>query len=80
VDIEAWLAELGLERYAQAFRENEIDARSLPHLTGDDLRELGVTAIGHRRFLLQAIAALRWLTNRPSQDRASRKPRPSGGS
>jgi class 3 adenylate cyclase/predicted ATPase len=58
VDIDAWLAELGLERYARAFRENEINARSLPHLTGDDLNDLGVTAIGHRRLLLQAIAAL----------------------
>src|SRR5262245_24935820 len=58
VDIEAWWADRGLQRYAQAFRENEIDARSLPYLTGDDLKELGVTAIGHRRLLLQAIAAL----------------------
>jgi class 3 adenylate cyclase len=58
VDIEGWLRELGLERYAHAFCANAIDARSLPHLTGDDLRELGVTAIGHRRLLLQAIADL----------------------
>ena len=46
MDIEAWLSELGLAHYAQAFRDNDIDARSLPHLTGDDLKELGVTAIG----------------------------------
>ena len=41
VDIEAWLRELGLERYARAFGENAIDARSLPHLTGDDSRSWG---------------------------------------
>jgi SAM domain (Sterile alpha motif) len=37
VDIAAWLRELGLERYAQAFLENEIDAEILPKLTADDL-------------------------------------------
>jgi SAM domain (Sterile alpha motif) len=58
VDIAAWLRELGLERYERAFQDNEVDARSLPHLTADDLKEVGVTAIGHRRLLLQAIAAL----------------------
>jgi len=59
LDIAAWLRELGLERYEQAFRQNEIDARSLPYLTGEDVKELGITAIGHRRLLLEAIAALR---------------------
>jgi class 3 adenylate cyclase len=59
VDIAAWLQGLGLERYVQAFQDNEIDARSLPHLTADDLKELGVTAIGHRRLLLEAIADLK---------------------
>jgi len=47
-----WLRGLGLERYEQAFRENEIDLRVLPELTADDLKELGVAAIGHRRLLL----------------------------
>jgi class 3 adenylate cyclase len=58
VDIEAWLRELGLERYEEAFRENEIDAKILPKLTADDLKDLGVTTVGHRRKLLEAIAAL----------------------
>ena len=53
-----WLRGLGLERYEQAFRENEIDLRVLPELTADDLKELGVAAIGHRRILLKAIAGL----------------------
>jgi hypothetical protein len=52
VDIAAWLRGLGLERYEEAFRENEIDAEVLLRLTADDLTSLGVTAIGHRRKLL----------------------------
>src|SRR5215813_11247250 len=58
MDIGGWLRGLGLERYEQAFRENEIDLRVLPKLTADDLKELGVAAIGHRRLLIDAIAAL----------------------
>ena len=58
MDIAAWLRELGLERYEQAFRENEIDAEILPKLTADDLKDIGVTTVGHRRKLLEAIAAL----------------------
>ena len=49
---------LGLERYEQAFRENEIDEEVLPGLTADDLKDLGVALVGHRRRLLDAIAAL----------------------
>jgi len=58
MDIEAWLEGLGLERYVPAFRDNEIDWEVLPKLTSEDLREIGVAAIGHRRKLLDAIATL----------------------
>ncbi len=58
MDIAAWLQDLGLERYAPAFRDNEIDERVLPSLTAEDLKDLGVTLVGHRRLLLDAIAAL----------------------
>jgi class 3 adenylate cyclase/predicted ATPase len=58
VDILAWLRELGLERYEQAFRENEITPEILPELTADDLKDIGVAIVGHRRKLLEAIAAL----------------------
>ena len=57
-DIAAWLQDLGLERYVPTFRDNEIDWEVLPKLTSEDLREIGVAAIGHRRKLLDAIAAL----------------------
>ena len=59
MDIAAWLRSLGLEQYERAFRENEIDADVLPGLTGEDLKDLGVTVVGHRRKLLMAAAALR---------------------
>ena len=58
MDFGGWLRALGLERYERVFRENEIDERVLPELTADDLKELGVAAIGHRRLLLKAIADL----------------------
>jgi class 3 adenylate cyclase len=58
MDVAAWLQGLGLQRYGPAFRDNEIDWEVLPKLTSEDLREIGVAAIGHRRRLLDAIAAL----------------------
>src|SRR5215471_20763601 len=58
MDIAAWLQSLGLERYEQAFRDNEIDWALLPKLTADDLKDLGVTLVGHRRKLLEAVAEL----------------------
>jgi class 3 adenylate cyclase len=58
MDIAAWLRELGLERYEQAFRDNDIDARILQTLSADDLRELCVASLGHRKTLLDAIVQL----------------------
>jgi class 3 adenylate cyclase/predicted ATPase len=58
MDVAEWLRGLGLEQYMPAFRANDIDGEVLRQLTADDLRELGVTSIGHRRRLLDAIAAL----------------------
>jgi hypothetical protein len=59
MDIGGWLRSLGLGQYEAAFRENEITEKVLPSLTAEDLKELGVNALGHRRVLLDAIAALR---------------------
>jgi class 3 adenylate cyclase len=58
MDVAEWLRELGLEEYALAFRDNNIDGEVLRRLTAEDLRDLGVASIGHRRRLLDAIAAL----------------------
>jgi class 3 adenylate cyclase len=59
MDVVVWLRSLGLGKYEAAFRENEIDERVLPNLTQEDLKEIGVGPVGHRRILLEAIAALR---------------------
>ena len=59
MDVVVWLRSLGLGQYESVFRENEIDETVLPSLTAEDLKELGVAALGHRRKLLDAIAVLR---------------------
>ena len=59
MDIGEWLRTLGLERYEGAFRENEINEKVLPKLTAEDLKDMGVSIVGHRRALLDAITALR---------------------
>jgi class 3 adenylate cyclase/predicted ATPase len=59
MDVVVWLRSLGLGKYEAAFRENEIDETVLASLTHETLKELGVTAVGHRLKLLDAIAALR---------------------
>ena len=58
MDIDAWLHEIGLAQYAETFRANDIDGELLGRLTGDDLKEIGVASFGHRKKLLEAIAAL----------------------
>ena len=59
MDLAAWLRSLGLEQYEPAFRENDVDAGLLPKLTSEDLKDIGVTSVGHRRRLLEAVAVLR---------------------
>src|SRR5690348_3707468 len=51
-----WLEKLGLGQYAQRFAENDIDFGLLTKLTDANLKELGVTSLGHRMRLLEAIA------------------------
>ena len=58
MDVGVWVRRLGLEQYEAAFRENNIDDAILPSLTTEDLKELGVGSVGHRRKLVDAIAAL----------------------
>ena len=53
-DIAFWLEGLGLGQYAQVFIENGVELRHLPHLTDDDLKELGLP-LGPRRHLQAAI-------------------------
>ena len=59
MDIAGWLRGLGLEQYEPVFRSNDIDGAVLPTLTAEDLKDLGIASVGHRRRLLEAITALR---------------------
>ncbi|HWK63975.1 MAG TPA: adenylate/guanylate cyclase domain-containing protein [Rhizobiaceae bacterium] len=56
--VASWLESLGLGQYAAAFDSNAIDAEILPSLTAEDLKEIGVAALAHRKKILQAIARL----------------------
>ena len=58
MDVGEWLRRLGLGQYEERFRVNKIDADALTRLTTDDLKEIGVFAVGDRRKLLTAIAGL----------------------
>jgi hypothetical protein len=58
MDVAAWLRDLQLECYVRAFRDNDIDAEVLLKLRAEDLISIGVTWVGHRRKLLDAIASL----------------------
>ena len=86
MDIGGWLRSLGLEQYEAAFRENAINEKVLPNLTAEDLKDMGVGIVGHRRMLLDAIALLRAdgsakappaeapsTTPKPAQDTAERR-------
>jgi class 3 adenylate cyclase len=67
MDVADWLGSLGLERYEAAFRDNDVDAELLPSVTADDLKEIGIASLGHRRRLLEAIAAWR-IESEPAGD------------
>jgi class 3 adenylate cyclase len=74
IEVTNWLRGLGLEQYAAAFHDNDINSEILHELTTDDLISLGVTSIGHRRKLLAAISALREAGTMPATQMASRAP------
>jgi predicted ATPase/class 3 adenylate cyclase len=81
MDVAAWLVSLGLGEYEQVFRNNHVDAGLLARLTAEDLKEIGVASVGHRRRLLDAIAALgeaappveAAIAERPAQTTADRR-------
>ncbi|MGX5849171.1 adenylate/guanylate cyclase domain-containing protein [Mesorhizobium sp. PL10] len=75
--IEDWLSQLGLGKYVEAFLENDVDLRALPHVTEADLQELGVS-LGHRKIILAAITRLGevGLEGVPSVPPAHERPKP----
>jgi SAM domain (Sterile alpha motif) len=54
-----WLRSVGLQQCEAAFRENAITEKLLPSLTAEDLKDLGVSIVGHRRALLNAIEIIK---------------------
>ena len=56
MDIDGWLRGIGLAEYAEMFRANDINIELLGQLTNDDLKDIGVVSLGHRKKLLEAIA------------------------
>lgn len=56
MDIDGWLRQIGLSEYADMFRANDINIELLSQLTNDDLKDIGVASLGHRKKLLEAIA------------------------
>ena len=78
MDVGGWLRSLGLGQYEEKFRDNRIEADLLPRLTVDDLKDIGVSVVGDRRRLLDAIAALadvKPLADVPASRRSPRRPR-----
>lgn len=57
-DVRAWLNGLGLGRYAELFELHEVEKDVLPLLTLDDLKEMGINAVGARRKIYSAIQKL----------------------
>ena len=76
MDVGGWLRGLGLGQYEEKFRDNKIDADLLPRLTVDDLKDIGVSVVGDRRRLLDAIAVL--AAAGPASPTKSAPSRPSG--
>jgi len=73
-----WLRTLGLGQYEAAFRENSVTFDLLPNLTPEDLKDLGITPVGHRRRLLDAISALRADVDLAEDPRAALAEHPTG--
>lgn len=57
--VRSWLDRLGLGRYAPVFEIHEVDEEVLPLLTLEDLKDMGINAVGSRRKMYSAIQKLR---------------------
>jgi class 3 adenylate cyclase len=75
MDVGLWLRSLGLGQYEVAFRDNEIDGEVLPNLTVEDLKDLGVAVVSHRRKIMSAIEVLIALSGAPAE--AAKAPSPT---
>merc|ERR1719193_1793801 len=48
-----WLEDKNLTKYCLAFKENDIDGPNLLELNEADLKDLGITSIGHRKVFMR---------------------------
>lgn len=58
-DVCDWLDHLTLSQYKNTFLENDIEGKHLTDLSKDELKELGVSKIGHRMTIDDAINKLK---------------------
>src|SRR6476660_2610318 len=79
MDVGGWLRGLGLGQYETNFRDNKINADLLPRLTNDDLKDIGVSALGDRLQLLDAIAVIAGAGPTADVPASPRKSAPSKG-
>ena len=70
-----WLEKLGMSEYAERFAENGINVAALPHLTDQDLKDIGVL-LGHRRIMLAAISKLAGAAAATPERTAQVEPKP----
>nr|XP_043607686.1 protein bicaudal C homolog 1-A-like [Erigeron canadensis] len=56
--VRVWLNQLGLGRYAHIFEVHEVDDEVLPLLTLEDLKDMGINAVGSRRKMFSSIQKL----------------------
>ncbi|KAJ8772436.1 hypothetical protein K2173_027613 [Erythroxylum novogranatense] len=56
--VRIWLNSIGLGRYAPVFEIHEVDDEILPMLTLEDLKDMGINAVGSRRKMFCAIQKL----------------------
>jgi hypothetical protein len=72
-----WLEQLGLFQYAEAFERNAVDLDIARDLTQEDLRDLGVEPLGHRKVILRAIGELNGTEARAAQAQSVQDPIPA---
>ncbi|KAK3579281.1 hypothetical protein CHS0354_033360 [Potamilus streckersoni] len=54
-----WFKEIGLHKYESNLRSNEIDGTELLSLTDDNLKSIGIDALGHRNKILRSRDSLK---------------------
>ena len=59
MDIKAWLEENGMGEHWEKFESNKIDEDTLKSMTENDLKDIGIDALGDRKTLIAGISKLR---------------------